>query len=134
MFNYLDVDSLIEFHDYIIDEFWGLKWTKNIWQLESILSHIQNDEYYSTFSEKITHLFFSMVQFHVFNDGNKRTSILAVELFLFINDIYIEDVIIKLEDIAIWIAKWNISKDNLGNIFDAMFISFWYDHLCFQHN
>jgi len=69
--------------------------------LDSILSHIKNEDYYPQFVDKLTHLFFSLVQFHTFNDGNKRTAILAVELFLFINEIYIEDVIIKLEDIAI---------------------------------
>ncbi|MCP4523664.1 MAG: type II toxin-antitoxin system death-on-curing family toxin [Candidatus Gracilibacteria bacterium] len=86
MYNYIDENSLIDFHDYIIEQFGGLRGIKNEGQLNSILTHIQNDKYYPIFADKITHLFFGLVQFHVFNDGNKRTSILAVELFLYINN------------------------------------------------
>lgn len=47
-------------------------------KLENVLAHIQNDDYYPTFEEKSTHLFFSTCQFHCFADGNKR---LAITLF-----------------------------------------------------
>lgn len=127
---YLDKESIVILHDFILSEFWWLSWIKNEWQLESLLFHIQNDEYYSTFVEKISHLFFWLIQFHCFNDWNKRTAITWIETFLFINWYYIEDIIIKLEDIAIWVAKWEISKEILKSIFKSMFISFWYEDLC----
>ena len=128
--NYLDKESLVILHDFILSEFWGLSWIKNEWQLESLLFHIQNNKYYPSFVDKISHLFFWLIQFHCFNDWNKRSAIIWIERFLFINWYYIEDVIIKLEDIAIWVAKNEISKDNLKQIFKSMFLSFWYEELC----
>jgi death-on-curing protein len=44
-------------------------------KLESILQHIQNDDYYQTFEEKLTHLVFASNKFHCFQDGNKRIAI-----------------------------------------------------------
>ena len=34
-----------------------------------ILDHIQNDDYYPDFVDKLTHLFFCSNKFHCFNDG-----------------------------------------------------------------
>lgn len=34
-------------------------------RLESVLQHIQNDDYYPTFVDKLTHLFFVLVSFIV---------------------------------------------------------------------
>ena len=39
-------------------------------KLESVLCHIQNDDYYPEFVDKLTHLFFCACQFHCFADGN----------------------------------------------------------------
>ena len=54
-------------------------------RLESVLQHIQNDVYYPTFEEKLTHLVFSANQFHCFQDGNKRISISLGAQFLLLN-------------------------------------------------
>jgi len=54
-------------------------------QLESVLFNIQNDIYYPTFIDKLTHLIFCLVKFHIFNDGNKRTAIACSSYFLQIN-------------------------------------------------
>ena len=123
---YLSSQDIVLMHDFMIEHRWWLSGNNNIGQLESVLSHIKNDIYYPDMLEKITHLFFSLVQFHMFNDGNKRTAIVASETFLFINNYVIEDFIIKMEDIAVWVAKWEIDKWTLEKIFSSMFISFWY--------
>ena len=44
-------------------------------KLESVLLNIQNDDWYPTFIDKITHLFFCTCNFHCFADGNKRLAI-----------------------------------------------------------
>lgn len=41
-------------------------------RLESVLYNIQNDDWYPTFVDKLTHLFFCTCQFHCFADGNKH--------------------------------------------------------------
>ena len=54
-------------------------------RLESVLEHIQNDDYYPTFEDKLTHLFFSACKFHCFADGNKRIAISLSAQFLLLN-------------------------------------------------
>jgi death-on-curing protein len=120
--NYISLIDAIKIHDTIIENYWGLEWIKDKWQLDSLLSHIQNDDYYSNIIEKISHLFFWLIQFHMFNDWNKRTSIIITSFFLDINNIIIDDYVIKMEDLAIW----EIGKEDLNKIFKSMFLSFWY--------
>lgn len=73
--NYFTIKSAIAAHDNTICLSGVLPGIKNKGQLESIFEHIQNDDYYPTFEEKLCHLVFSIIKFRMFADGNKRTSI-----------------------------------------------------------
>lgn len=53
---YFDVDHAIEIHDWIIEESGGMHGINSKGQLESSLHHIQNDDYYPEFGDKLTHL------------------------------------------------------------------------------
>lgn len=56
----------------------------DVGKLDSVLQHIQNDLYYPTFVDKLTHLFFCTCEFHCFADGNKRLAItLSLQFLLF---------------------------------------------------
>ncbi len=123
--NYLELNDILLIHNEILNKYWWLKWVKDPQQIESVLQHIQNNEYYSDILEKSCHLFFWLVKFHCFNDWNKRTSIWAISVFWEVNWIEIPDLYVKLEDIAIWVAKSEISKEDLKIIFKSIFISFW---------
>lgn len=123
---YFATEDVIFIHDTLLKTFGGLPGMKNRGQLESLLSHIQNDIYYPTIIEKSAHLFFGVIQFHCFNDGNKRTAVVSLDNFLKLNNVNIEDFIIKMEDIAIWTAKWELEKTDLEKIFRSMFYSFGY--------
>ncbi len=122
--HYINIDDLIQIHDSILEEFWWLKWIKDKQQLESILQHIKNNEYYPNVIEKTTHLFFWIIKFHCFNDWNKRTAIWVLTVFLELNWYIIPDIFVKFEDIAIWVAKWEIDKKTLTIIIKTIFISF----------
>lgn len=54
-------------------------------RLDSVLQNIQNDDYYPTFVDKLTHLFFCTCEFHCFEDGNKRLAITLSAYFLLLN-------------------------------------------------
>jgi len=54
-------------------------------RLDSVLHNMQNDDYYPTFEDKITHLFFCTCEFHCFEDGNKRLAISLSAHFLLLN-------------------------------------------------
>ncbi len=127
LLTYLTYENVLMIHTVVLETFGGLAGVKNPWQLESVLHHIQNDIYYPTIIEKAAHLFFGLIQFHTFNDGNKRTALLALHTFFVLNEIYLEDFVIKMEDIAIGVAKWEIEKEDLIKIFRSMFLSFDYD-------
>lgn len=87
-------------------------------KLESVLCHIQNDDYYPEFVDKLTHLFFCACQFHCFADGNKRIAITLSTQFLLKNGyLFIaKDFIPKMENISYHVAAGKISKELLRKI------------------
>ncbi|WP_447640812.1 MULTISPECIES: type II toxin-antitoxin system death-on-curing family toxin [Chitinophagaceae] len=120
--NYFTSEYAIKIHDKIIQLSGGLKGVKEIGNIESPLTHIQNDDYYPSFEEKITHLMFSFNKFHAFTDGNKRTSIGLAAFFLEINglDIFVDKFIIEMENIAVLVADNIVDKDLLQEIINSI--------------
>lgn len=91
-------------------------------RLESVLYNIQNDEWYPTFIDKLTHLFFCTCQFHCFSDGNKRLAITLSTLFLLQNG-YLsiaQTFLAKTENISLNVAAGKIDKDLLHKIMSAI--------------
>lgn len=99
--------------------FYGLL---DIDQLGSVLYHIQNDIYYPTFLDKITHLFFCSNKFHCFQDGNKRISIALSAHFLILNGyMYCVGKFMKeMENISYHLAAGRINKELLRDIIDSI--------------
>ena len=94
----------------------------NIGQLESVLEHIKNDEYYPTFVDKLTHLFFCACKFHCFQDGNKRIAITLSAHFLLLNGYMAvaKDFFAITENISYEVASGKISKELLHRIMTAI--------------
>ena len=90
-------------------------------KLESVLQHIQDDDYYPTFEEKLTHLFFSACKFHCFQDGNKRIAItLSAQMLLFNGYMYcVSSFLREMENISYHVAAGNIDKELLQEIITA---------------
>lgn len=90
--------------------------------LRSVLEHIQNDDYYPSFEEKLTHLFFGVCKFHCFQDGNKRAAIalsahmLILNGFLFSSSLFIRE----MENISYHVASGAINKDLLLEIIKCL--------------
>lgn len=91
-------------------------------KLDSVLAHIQNDDYYPEFADKLTHLFFCVCKFHCFVDGNKRMAITLSAQFLLVNGrlaaakTYFRDT----ENISYYVAAGAISKDLLRDYLAAL--------------
>ena len=121
---YLSLQEVQIMHDDIINEIGGLKGAnpKQIALLDSALTQIQNDDYYPSFIDKLTHLMFACVKFHPFADGNKRTALLLGRTFIKINypASLPTDFYQKLEDIIVSVASDEISKDELKQILSDM--------------
>lgn len=119
---YFDIEHAISTHDIILEISGGIKGVIDTGRLESILQHIQNDDYYSEFETKLTHLVYSVNKNHCFNDGNKRTSIALGAFFLEINglDVYVTKFIREMENIAVAVADNLIDKDLLQEVIYAL--------------
>lgn len=115
---YFEVGYAVEVHDIVLEKSGGLSGTLDLGRLESVLHHIQNDDYYPTFEEKITHLVFAVNKGHCFTDGNKRTSIALGAFFLEVNglDVFVSKFIIEMENIAVHVADNRVDKKLLSEI------------------
>ena len=60
---YFDSAHAIIVHDMVIAISGGVPGVINIGQLESLVCHIQSDEYYPSFIDKLTHLIFGITKF-----------------------------------------------------------------------
>jgi len=68
--------------------------------------------------DKLTHLVFSINKNHVFNDGNKRSSLVLGAYFLELNgfDYVVKRFAKEMENIVVWVADNVIDKDLLRQI------------------
>lgn len=122
LITYLTLDQAIEIHKKTVEvSGGGVMGHLELGKLESVLQNIQNDVYYPTFEEKLTHLFFSACKFHCFQDGNKRIAItLAAQMLLFNGYLYCTSSFLReMENISYHVAAGNINKDLLREIISA---------------
>ncbi len=118
---YFDVDHAIQVHDRIIEKSGGMSGINNPGQLESLLTHLQNDDYYPEFVDKLTYLIFALVKFHVFSDGNKRSSIALGTYFLELNGYRITKKFVReMENIVVWLAENKIKEELLRDLIESL--------------
>ena len=120
---YVNLEQAIETHGKTVDVSGGGSFGHlEIGQLDAVLQHIQNDDYYPTFDAKLTHLFFCACKFHCFVDGNKRIAITLCAQMLLLNG-YLRSTqafIRESENISYHVASGNISKELLGEWIEAV--------------
>ena len=94
----------------------------NLNSIEACLEHIQNDLYYPTFTDKLTHLFFIANKSHSFQDGNKRIAIALGMRFLLDNGylFIIQKFARKMETISFHLAASRIGKKLLREIINSI--------------
>ncbi|MDI1276250.1 type II toxin-antitoxin system death-on-curing family toxin [Methylobacter sp.] len=119
---YLTIEQAIETHRKTVEVSGGGTLEHlDLGRLESALEHIQNDEYYPTLEDKLTHLFFSANKFHCFADGNKRIAItLCAQMLLFNGYMFwVERFLHEMENISYHVAAGSIDRDLLHEIITA---------------
>ncbi len=119
---YLTLDQAIEVHHKTVElSGGGAMGLLDMGILESVLEHIQNDEYYPSFANKLTHLFFCACKFHCFQDGNKRIAItLCAQMLLLNGYLYCTGRFLReMENISYHVATGAIDKELLGEIIAA---------------
>lgn len=120
---YLTIEQAIDVHKRTVDvSGGGIVGHLDLARLESVLDHIQNDDYYPSFEDKLTHLFFSTNKFHCFQDGNKRLALSLGAQFLLLNGyVFIATKFLReMENISYHVAAGNIDKELLKEIISAI--------------
>ena len=94
----------------------------NTHSLEAALDHIQNDDYYPTFVDKLVHLFYAANKSHCFQDGNKRIAISLGMKFLLDNGylFIIQKFAHQMEMVSYQLAAGRINKELLHDIIDSI--------------
>lgn len=121
--NYISLEDAKKIHQLTITHSGGGVYEYlDLGRLESVLINIQNDDYYPTFVDKLTHLFFCTCQFHCFADGNKRLAITLSAQFLLINGyMSVTKHFFEItENISYQVAAGKINKDLLHRILSAI--------------
>lgn len=120
---YLSLEESLQIHQSTIKNSGGGDLGElDIGKLESVLIHIQNDNYYPTFLDKLVHLFFCSCKFHCFIDGNKRIAITLTAMFLLKNgymavaNVYFRE----MENISYHVAAGHINEPLLRRILGAI--------------
>ena len=119
---YLTLEQAIDIHAKTVEvSGGGTLGHLELGKLDSVLQNIQNDDYYPSFEEKLTHLFFSACKFHCFQDGNKRIAItLSAQMLLFNGYMYCASSFLReMENISYHVAAGNIDKELLLEIITA---------------
>ena len=120
---YLTIEQAIDVHKRTVAvSGGGIVGHLDLAKLESVLEHIQNDDYYPTFEDKLTHLFFSTNKFHCFQDGNKRLALSLGAQFLLLNGyVFITTKFLReMENVSYHVAAGSIDKELLKEIISAL--------------
>lgn len=125
---YLTAEEVLVIHSEIIDETGGAHGVRDTGLLMSVIEKPKagfgGQELYAGVFKKASVYLESIIQYHVFIDGNKRTGAVAVARFLYTNEYELtasnkelENFILKvavekldLESISAWLKKY--SKKN----------------------
>ena len=117
--NYFTYEALLAVHDRVLAVSGGMSGIKDEGLLRSPLEFISDDDYYPTFADKLTHLVYSLIKNHGFNDGNKRTALAAGALLLMMNgyDSFVGYYFLMFEQVMVLVAENKITKEQLRLLF-----------------
>lgn len=116
---YLTYNEILSIYQKMIDKSGGgFAGVRDDGAIQSILEFVQNDDYYSSFVDKLTFLVFRFCRGHYFNDGNKRIALTIGTAFLLHNGYFwvARNFMSQLEAIVYHIAASNIDEDLLHRI------------------
>ena len=117
--NYFTYEALLEAHDMVLAVSGGMPGVKDEGLIRSPVEFILEGQYYPTFADKLTHLVYSLIKNHGFNDGNKRTALAAGALLLMMNgyDSFVGYYFLMFEQVMVLVAENKITKEQLYELF-----------------
>lgn len=108
------LSDAIEFHKKLTMEFSNLEGIRDIDLLESAINNpfqsMFGEDLYPEIEAKAATLAYGIINNHPFIDGNKRTGIHCMLVFLYLNEYEVDYTQLELENLAIDIAEKRLNK------------------------
>ena len=109
--------QVLALHSALIQEFGGSDGVRDEGLLESALAApfqtFGGQELYPSLLDKAARLCYGLAKNHPFRDGNKRSAVHSMLVFLYINEIELEYTQLELEEMIIAVADNRMSSDEL---------------------
>lgn len=113
----ISLDEVLFIHSLTLKKTGGLPGVKDMGLLESAVASTFNSfdgvDNYPSVLDKATHLAFSIIKNHAFNDGNKRTGVGCMLLFLTLSGVNLKFEKDELVDLGLGIAKGDYGFDEI---------------------
>lgn len=118
MTNYIRIEEVICYHDWLLEKYGGLSGIREFGLLSSAIAlpkqSYMGEELHRTIWEKAAAYFFHIIKNHPFLDGNKRTGVFTCLVFLERNGISADFDEFFLEELAVSIAKNDLDKTEIA--------------------
>ena len=113
-----DIAEVIKLHDSIIGDFGGLPGVRDEKLLSASLERpfmglANGTEFFSSIEKKAGVLLQSLIQFHPFVDGNKRTGVAITQIYLLENGYHWEFTQTEIVEFAIQTAASKLNLDEI---------------------
>lgn len=112
------LDDVLEFHRELTDKY---TMESGIHDMNMLLSAINTpfqsfagQDLYPTVFDKASRLCFGLAKNHPFNDGNKRTAVHTMLIYLGLNDIFLDYEQMELETVIIDVASGKMNSEDLS--------------------
>ncbi len=113
----LDTTQALYLHDIMCKATGGLSDIRDIGGLESALYHVyasfEGKDFYATIEEKAARQAYGIIRNHPFLDGNKRTGLFIMLVFLELNDIKLHFFQPELVELGIGITEGRIGSQQI---------------------
>ena len=111
------LDDVLSFHEHMEKTFVMDKGIHNIGLLESAISTpfqtFGGQDLYPSIIDKAARLCYGLAKNHPFRDGNKRSAVHSMLVFLYINGIELQYTQLELEEMIIAVADSQMSSEEL---------------------
>lgn len=118
MTKYLGLEEVLFIHYDLIEKYGGINGVRDLGLIQSALARPKSGfgtfEAYPDLLLKVAVLGHSLVKNHAFIDGNKRTAVTAMEMFLWKNDLGIIAVKDEIYQLALNIANNEIIETDIA--------------------
>lgn len=123
----LTTDDILTIHHQVIKLFGGIDGIRDIGSIDSVINGIYQTfdgvELYPSITDKASFLVYGLIKNHAFADGNKRTGVAAMLVFLQMQGSNVEFTNEELIDLGLSIAKSEFKQPDISEWIESHHVS-----------